>query len=77
MSYGVAGPKVPSKKALRELVAAGDVLVFDTSAFSNRGTVSIAELADTSAVIVGPDVYTDRRWYANVKRDKSGNIKIV
>jgi hypothetical protein len=80
MSYGTTR-KFPSKKAFREFVAeqgADKVTVFDTSMFDNKGTVTVDTLADTSAVIVGPDVNNDRRWYANVKIDKkTGAVKIV
>jgi hypothetical protein len=78
MSYGTQR-KFASKKALKDAVAAGEeVTVFDTSLHAaTREPVPVASLAGTSAVIVGPDVYTDRRWYANVKRDKAGNIRIV
>lgn len=81
MSFGtVMGFK--SKKALADAVksfGADAVFVFDTAMRPhNKGTVAVSELADTSAVIVGPDVYTDRRWYANVKRNaKTGEIRIV
>lgn len=78
MSYGTVST-FKSKKALKEAVAthgAENVRVFDTSAFNNKGTVSIAELADSSAVIVGPDVYSKRDWYANVKTVK-GEIRVV
>lgn len=73
MSYGTVR-MFKSKKALADAVAtegAENVMVFDTSGFGNGGTRSIADLAGTSAVIVGPDVYRDRRWYANVKIVKS------
>lgn len=80
MSWGTA-TRYASKKALKDAVAelgADMVLVTDTSMFDNKGTVSIAALVDTSAVIVGPDVHRDRRWYANVKRNaKTGQIVIV
>lgn len=77
MSYGTTR-KFSSKKALKEAVAAGEeVTVFDTSLFDNKGTVPLATLAGTSAVIVGPDVHSDRRWYANVKTNKAGKVVIV
>lgn len=78
MSYGVTGFK--SKAALKARVAevgAENVNVFGTSFFGNETATTVAELAGTSEVIVGPDVYNDRRWYANVKRGKDGVIKVV
>lgn len=79
MSFGTVGTYA-SKKALREAVAARGadaVMVVDTSMFANQGTVSVASLAGTSAVIVGPDVHRDRRWYANVEIKKDGSIVIA
>lgn len=79
MSYGTV-TAYKSKAALKAAVAdrgAENVMVVDTSLFDNRGTVSVASLAGTSAVIVGPDVYLDRRWYANVKIRKDGTIVIA
>lgn len=74
-NFGVRG--YATKKALREAVVAGtDPLVYDTSAFSNRGTVRLSTLVP-SDVIVGPDPYNARNWYANVKRDAKGNLKVV
>lgn len=65
---GYAKPK--TKKALREAVANGeDVTFMDTSMFDNRGTVGVDDLRE-SDVIVGPDVYTARNWYANIKNGK-------
>lgn len=80
MSWGTT-TRYASKKAFREAVAeagAHVIMVTDTSMFDNKGTVPVAALVDTSAVIVGPDVHRDRRWYANVKRNaKTGQIVIV
>jgi hypothetical protein len=68
-NYGafVYGVRPKSKKALREALDANpDSVTFDdTSAFNNRGLVHAEEL-NPSAVIVGPDPYTSRKWYANV-----------
>lgn len=64
------GRNFPSKKALREHVAAGKpVTLVDTSAFNPRGTVALADVQPVD-VIVGPDPYRDRRWYANIKKGK-------
>lgn len=78
MSYGVSGYK--TKKALKEAVAekgAENVGVFGTSMFGNENASTVAELAGTSAVIVGPDVYNKRDWYANVKVKKDGTIYVA
>lgn len=78
MSFGIEG-KPRTKKALKDMVAtlgADNVYAYDTSAFGNKGTVPLSSLADTSAVIVGPDVETQRTWYANVKTVK-GQVRVV
>lgn len=63
--------KPKTKKALREAVATDpeSVTFEDTSAFNSRGTITVSELRP-SDVIVGPDAYTTRNWYANVKNGK-------
>lgn len=79
MSYGT-DRRFKTKKALKEAVTAEgaeNVGVFGTSLFGNETAASVADLAGTSAVIVGPDVYTQRNWYANVKRKKDGTIVVV
>lgn len=82
-SFGVLpvnGKKILTKKALREAVAAvgiDAVMVFDTSGFDNRGTVPLSALRSAD-VIVGPDVYSKRDWYANVKpAPKTGVLRVV
>ena len=67
----VNGQKPKTKKALREALQANPAVVWfeDTSAFNNRGNVTADELSP-SDVIVGPDVYTARNWYANVKNGR-------
>jgi hypothetical protein len=65
MSYGVSGFK--TKKSLKDAIAqkgADQVEVFGTSMFGNEMATTVAELRD-SDVIVGPDVYSKRSWYAN------------
>jgi len=80
MSFGlVEGESIKTKKALREAVnerGADNVMVFDTSAFSNRGTIPVSALKPAD-VIVGPDVYERRTWFANAKPDRTGKIVIV
>lgn len=78
MSYGT-DRTFKSKKALRDAVAAegaDNVGVFGTSLFGNETASTVADLAGTSAVIVGPDVYNRRTWYANVARKADGTIVI-
>lgn len=61
--------KPKTKAELKRAVAEGkDVYVQDTSMFGNRsGPISNLRPED---VIVGPDVYTKRSWYANYKNGK-------
>ena len=78
MSYGTVRT-FKSKKALREAVAeqgADKVGVYGTSIFGNETADTVADLAGTSAVIVGPSVERDRRWYANVVRKADGTLTI-
>lgn len=76
MSYGT-WRTFKSKKALREAVEAGeDPGVFGTSVFGNEQAERCSELADTSAVIVGPNVYNDRRWYATIARKRDGSLTV-
>jgi hypothetical protein len=64
------GENFKSKKSLKEAVARGDKVFFtDTSAFGNRGTIGVADLRP-SDMVVGPDPYKARNWYANVKNGK-------
>lgn len=78
MSYGTK-KTYKTKKALRDAVeihGADKILVFDTSLHDNKGTVTLASLADTSAQIVGPDVYKKRVWYARIETIR-GEIRVV
>ncbi len=80
MSYGTTRT-FKSKKALADAVkaeGADNIMVFDTSAFDNKGVVKLSTLVDTSASIVGPNVYEKRDWYAQVKTNKkTGEIRVV
>lgn len=62
--------RLNTKKALKLAVLEGEsVMVFDTSLHNPRGTINIRELRP-SDVIVGPNVYDNRKWYANYKDGK-------
>jgi hypothetical protein len=77
MSYGTERT-FKSKKALKEAVeaeGAENVGVFGTSAFGNETATTVEELK-SSDVIVGPDVYSKRSWYANAVRGRDGKVKI-
>lgn len=72
-SFGlVEKATIKTKKALKAAVSeqgAENVQVYDTSAFGNRGTIPVSQLASAD-VIVGPDVETKRAWYANFRGGK-------
>lgn len=71
------GRNFKSKKALREALAAGQVVhMTDTSAFNSRGTVEPDALSPID-VIVGPDPYNQRDWYANVKPGRDGKLRVL
>lgn len=68
------GNEFASKKAFREFVsAAQDSVRFeDTAAFGNRGWWWGADnpLLTESDVIVGPNPWRNRKWYANIRNGK-------
>lgn len=78
MSYGVEGFK--TKKDLRTAVQTdpSEVFVFGTSLFGDEPSGSVEEVLQvrSSIIVVGPDVYRDRRWYANVDRGKDGKVRV-
>lgn len=79
MSYGTV-ETFKSKKALKERVAevgAENVGVFGTSMFGDENATTVEELANFRGhVIVGPDVYTKRNWYATAYRKNNGDVVI-
>lgn len=81
MSFGVHvnGKNVKSKAELKRVLASDpdSVTVFDTSLFNNRGKVLKVSDLKSSDVIVGPDVYADRRWYGNPKQKRDGSWTVV
>jgi hypothetical protein len=65
-----AGQNFRTKKALAEAIKAGEDVTFtDTSLTDNAGTVKQSMLHLTD-VVVGPDPYKERRWYANIRYGK-------
>lgn len=81
MSYGTDPMRIfASKAALKRAVeneGAEMIMVRNTSFHDDCTPVTLASLVDTPAVIVGPLVETQRKWYANVRKNKSGKIIIV
>jgi hypothetical protein len=66
-----------TKKALREAVAAKPAAVSleATSVFGNEYDGPLDLAPDGTYTVVGPDPYTSRRWYANIK--KTGDSLVV
>ncbi len=78
-NYGayVDGKRPATKAALKRAVANGSIVEFDeTSAFSSGGTRPIDGLGPVD-VIVGPDPYNSRKWYANVRKNSKGVWTVV
>jgi hypothetical protein len=66
----VNGQKPKTKKALRDAFKADPSSVwFEDTSLNSRGSLTGSELSP-SDVIVGPDAYTARNWYANVRNGK-------
>lgn len=68
----VNGERPRTKKALKEAMAAHpETVLFDrTAAFEGRGPIRGDELPEDTLQVVGPDPYTNRKWYASIKNGK-------
>lgn len=76
-AFGENGKRFATKAALRRAVQAGENVRFvDTTAFGGRGTVTAEDL-DPGDVIIGPNPYERREWYANVKSTRNGSLRVV
>jgi hypothetical protein len=78
MSQGVfvGGRRPKSKKMVREAVAAGEPVRLEaTSIMGNEYDGLVSEAPDGRYHFVGPDVYTDRRFYGTVTV-KGGQAKV-
>jgi hypothetical protein len=75
MTQGVftaKGGRFPSKKALREAVAAGENVSLEaTSLFGNEYGGRISEAPEGDYFVVGPDPHNKRVWYAQITIKKS------
>lgn len=68
---------IPTKKALKELIATNpaSVILYSTDAFGPNARLSwSADKLDTSRkyTVVGPNPYKSRKWYATVTRTATG-----
>jgi hypothetical protein len=84
MSFVNAGAYVDerrpaTKKALRDAVAAGHRVTFDTTSLFTPDTAYLTPdelVVGTSYSVVGPDPYTARKWYATVTRSANGIVVV-
>lgn len=72
-------PRYKTMKALREGLAAGHkIRLFGTSPFGPQYEGPPQEMPkDMEFIVVGPDPYNDRRWYASVKWNKKGVVSVA
>lgn len=73
------GADVPSKKALREAVAAGDpgLIFYTTSIFDETARFGLDAIpAFKSLSVVGPNPYSKRSWYATVEVTRGGIVRV-
>lgn len=69
-------PRYPTKKALREGIAAGHhVRLHSTSMFGGYDGLAIDLPENMVFTVVGPDPHTKRSWYANVQK-KKGKVTV-
>ena len=67
-----------TKKELKAAIAADPATVEleATSMFGNEYGGPLADAPAGSYYVVGPDPYTSRKWYASIKVDSAGAIKV-
>lgn len=79
-----SGHYFPTKKALKDALASRpqDVQLESTDAFGPNACLVVCAVNDENVaranggVIVGPDPYHNRRWYAAVKVSLDGTVKV-
>jgi hypothetical protein len=79
INCGVHAPYNASKKALKEAVKADATKVrfYGTAAFGPGFDGTAADIpAGHILVVVGPDPYRSRKWYANVARKPDGSVTV-
>lgn len=67
------------KKDLKDAIknVPGNVQLYSTSAFDNEWSGLASEIPEGLTFnVVGPDPYTDRNWYASVKRNSKGAVTV-
>lgn len=59
-----------TKKAMKEALATAETVYLEaTSVFGNEYGGAVGDAPDGTYTVVGPDPYTARNWYANIKKD--------
>lgn len=72
-TFNQYGQRFKTKKALREAVQEDEyVLLEATSMFGDEFTGPLGAAPEGEYYIVGPDPYTDRRWYAQIIKTTNG-----
>lgn len=69
------GTNIPSKKALKTLIATtpANVTLYNTSGFNGQSGRTGDNLdIGVKYTVVGPNPYTNRKWYATVERTEKG-----
>jgi hypothetical protein len=74
-----SGQNFKTKAELKRAIAAHDaVQLYDTSWPAAAARMWARELTqDLEWIVIGPDPYHDRKWYATVKRNSKGNLTVV
>lgn len=78
-AYVTAGmERVKTKKQLRELMAADPSSVtFDRTSAYESGFIAGGSLPRGDVlIVVGPNPYNDRKWYANVFQHPANGVKV-
>ena len=75
----VSGQEFPSKAALKRAILADptDVVFTSTSAFTPGAFRASEAPASERLDVVGPNAYTNRRYYGTVTRVPGGTFKIA
>jgi hypothetical protein len=75
------GARIPTKRALREALVSGDIAFDQTALVHASGLPGIIRPEDIKEQhqlsVVGPDPYTNRKWYATVQIGRDGQLKVT
>ncbi len=81
MSEGIKirGEWAKSKKAVKEACATNpdDVVVHFTSAFTSQSDSRLSQLSRGTLHFVGPDPYSNRKFYGTIAISEDGKIKVT